>query len=75
MPRSGPQIQSEALHKEVEERAYALWEIEGRPQGRELAHWLKAESEVAVPSPVTRPLPKSANAPAKGGKKAKKPRK
>jgi hypothetical protein len=28
------------------ERAYAIWEREGRPDGRSLAHWLKAEAEI-----------------------------
>ena len=27
------------------ERAYAIWEMEGRPEGRSLAHWLQAEQE------------------------------
>jgi len=30
----------------VRERAYAIWEREGRPDGRSLAHWLKAEAEI-----------------------------
>lgn len=31
-------------------RAYQLWESEGRPHGRDLAHWLQAERELgAVP--------------------------
>jgi hypothetical protein len=40
----------------VRERAYAIWEQEGRPIGRDLAHWLKAEVEIEVckPSP---PMP------------------
>jgi hypothetical protein len=32
--------------REIARRAYAIWEIEGRPTGRELDHWLRAESEV-----------------------------
>jgi Protein of unknown function (DUF2934) len=31
---------------EIEMRAYGLWEQEGRPEGRALEHWLRAESEV-----------------------------
>jgi hypothetical protein len=31
----------------VRDRAYALWEIEGRPEGREYAHWVAACCEVA----------------------------
>jgi hypothetical protein len=30
----------------INERAHALWEAEGRPAGRSLEHWLKAEREV-----------------------------
>lgn len=29
----------------VRERAHRLWENEGRPEGRDLHHWLKAEEE------------------------------
>jgi hypothetical protein len=31
----------------VRERAYALWEEEGRPAGREFDHWVRARSEIA----------------------------
>jgi hypothetical protein len=31
----------------IRERAYALWEEEGRPQGREFDHWVRARSEIA----------------------------
>ena len=34
-------------HK-VRERAYAIWESEGRPEGKEVEHWLRAEAEVAA---------------------------
>jgi hypothetical protein len=30
----------------IRERAYAIWEEEGRPEGRHLDHWLRAEVEV-----------------------------
>jgi hypothetical protein len=44
-------------HVEIEKRAYSLWEIEGRPIGRDLEHWLRAETEVqaacAEPAPPT----------------------
>ena len=29
----------------ISARAYALWEEEGRPDGRALVHWLAAERE------------------------------
>jgi hypothetical protein len=41
---------SEAMVCEVEDlirqRAYFLWEDEGRPQGRETDHWHRARTEV-----------------------------
>ncbi len=30
----------------IRERAYAMWEDEGRPDGRELDHWHRAEAEI-----------------------------
>jgi len=33
-------------HQAIAERAYALWEQEGRPHGRNLDHWQRAEQEV-----------------------------
>jgi hypothetical protein len=30
----------------IRERAHAIWEREGRPEGRELDHWLTAEREL-----------------------------
>jgi hypothetical protein len=34
----------------IRERAHALWEQEGRPQGREEEHWHRAMLELAVPT-------------------------
>ena len=31
---------------EIARRAYSIWEVEGRPSGREIDHWLRAEAEV-----------------------------
>jgi hypothetical protein len=31
---------------EIAHRAYRIWEGEGRPSGRDLDHWLRAEAEV-----------------------------
>jgi Protein of unknown function (DUF2934) len=30
------------------ERAYLIWERTGRPEGKALEHWLRAEAEVAA---------------------------
>ena len=46
MSESGPQSDADALRKQIEERAYALWESGGRPHGRNLDHWLQAEAEI-----------------------------
>jgi Protein of unknown function (DUF2934) len=34
------------LKDRIERRAYALWEKEGRPEGRADEHWHQAEAEV-----------------------------
>ncbi len=33
---------------EIARLAYAIWEREGRPQGRDHQHWLAAEAELAT---------------------------
>jgi hypothetical protein len=49
---------------EIAACAYLLWEQEGRPQGRELDHWLEAEQRLcaqrrtAATSATTPPEPK-----------------
>lgn len=39
-------MRHDPLHQAISERAAELWEAEGRPKGRALDHWLKAEREV-----------------------------
>lgn len=34
-------------HQAIAQKAYALWEQEGRPNGRDIEHWRKAEEELA----------------------------
>jgi DUF2934 family protein len=40
----------QAVYSNIEEivrqRAYYLWELEGKPQGREVEHWHRAQSEI-----------------------------
>lgn len=36
-------LQAESQTK-IAQRAYEIWEQEGRPDGRDLEHWLRAES-------------------------------
>jgi hypothetical protein len=49
---------ADVLRRKTEERAYALWEGEGRPDGRHLDHWCQAEAETTV-SADTGSIPKS----------------
>jgi len=42
----GQSANEEAIRK----RAYAIWEEEGRPEGRHLDHWLRAEAEISQSS-------------------------
>lgn len=39
----------------IEERAYAIWESEGKPHGREVEHWLRAEAEAALATNASHP--------------------
>jgi hypothetical protein len=34
----------------IRQRAYAIWEAEGRPDGREWDHWIQASQEVLTRS-------------------------
>lgn len=34
--------------QQVQMLAYQLWEAEGRPAGREMAHWIEAERRLAL---------------------------
>lgn len=35
-----------SLEARIRERAYAIWEHEGRPEGREQEHWERAAREI-----------------------------
>jgi hypothetical protein len=39
-----------AKEQAIRERAYVIWEEEGRPEGRHLDHWLRAEAEITLSS-------------------------
>ena len=45
-----------AIEERIRHRAYELWEAEGRPEGHEVDHWLRAAQEVAAEEdrPATR---------------------
>jgi hypothetical protein len=36
--------------QQIRERAYAIWESEGRPHGRDADHWRQASEELAAAS-------------------------
>jgi len=40
----------EELKQRITERARQLWEEDGRPEGRDLQYWLKAEEELGFVS-------------------------
>jgi hypothetical protein len=39
-----------AREQAIRKRAYAIWEEEGRPEGRHLDHWLCVEAEINLSS-------------------------
>jgi Protein of unknown function (DUF2934) len=41
---------SPELRERIEQRAYALWEADGCPEGRALDYWLQAEQEFVTQS-------------------------
>ena len=42
------------LRARIEERAYSLWESDGRPEGRALDYWLQAEQEILAQAEAAR---------------------
>ncbi|MGH6898506.1 MAG: DUF2934 domain-containing protein [Geminicoccaceae bacterium] len=43
---AAPGRPKEGVQELIQRRAYELWEIEGRPAGREHVHWQQAELEI-----------------------------
>jgi Protein of unknown function (DUF2934) len=46
MGAGGQTGKAEIWHELIREGAYAIWEQEGKPDGRDLDHWLQAEAEI-----------------------------
>ena len=46
---------SDGREQAIRERAYALWEQDGRPEGRSLAHWSQAEAEIGTEQSAVAP--------------------
>jgi Protein of unknown function (DUF2934) len=45
------------LRRRIEQRAYSLWEADGRPEGRALNNWLQAEREMVDRSDIDEEKP------------------
>ena len=51
-PSTNPQVAPQSAHRReitsdlIAQRAYVIWEQQGRPQGREKDNWLLAESQL-----------------------------
>lgn len=47
------------MHEEydlaIRNRAYAIWEAEGRPEGQHESHWHRALKELGLVSPAEQP--------------------
>jgi hypothetical protein len=57
-----------ARERRVRERAHAIWEEEGRPEGRERQHWREAERQVAAEGAGNgQPAPDDAQTGSEGG--------
>lgn len=48
-----------AIEERIRTRAYELWEAEGRPEGREIDHWLQAVQELAAEKGRPAPRPRT----------------
>ncbi len=44
-PPSAASPSCEAAHEEIALSAYSIWDQEGRPEGRDVEHWLQAEAQ------------------------------
>lgn len=43
---AGLESTDRAAREEIQHRAYAIWQGEGEPNSRDLAHWFAAEAQV-----------------------------
>ena len=62
---------SDVSRDRIETRAYQIWEEEGRPHGRDHAHWTRASTELAAPEPAIVAANGHATPPRKGSAKPK----
>ena len=54
---------SEALQQKIRDRAYAIWDSCGRPDGCDLDHWFQAEAEAMGSESAAVPTTTDANTP------------
>jgi hypothetical protein len=47
--------------EQIRQRAYQIWEEEGRPEGRHLEHWQRASDEIDPGTRHTRVTPRDAD--------------
>ena len=63
------------LTEHIRRRAYEIWQGEGRPHGRHLMHWLRAEAEIRValkaPAPMEKPPQPASKPPRKNAPSSK----
>ncbi|QQR40653.1 DUF2934 domain-containing protein [Devosia rhizoryzae] len=36
------------MHDEIQRRAYAMWDADGRPEGQDQVYWFKAAAELTA---------------------------
>ncbi|RYG57588.1 MAG: DUF2934 domain-containing protein [Alphaproteobacteria bacterium] len=41
------------MHDQIQQRAYKLWEADGRPEGQDQTYWFKAVAEIAADAAKT----------------------
>jgi hypothetical protein len=54
----------------VAQRAYAIWQREGCPDGRAMEHWFRAEAELAAEVGTATPSATAENLKIRGGRRA-----
>jgi hypothetical protein len=66
-------MQGGDLIEKIRKRAYRIWETMGRPEGRDLEHWLQAEKECRTNGVERKPVAPSSKIAKPQSKGAKKP--
>jgi hypothetical protein len=50
-PSPALELAGQSDERHIRERAYSIWIEEGRPHGRDLAHWRQAHQELQCEAP------------------------